>query len=128
LVDADHVTFRGRAHFFASAALAMRHVLVDRARRKRRPKHGGGRQRVELESGPAIDAPDGLDILALDEALSRLAEQSPRRAKVVELRYFAGLGNREIAELLGVSDATVERDWQFAKAWLHRELAGDEHG
>ncbi|MFO1050791.1 MAG: ECF-type sigma factor [Planctomycetota bacterium] len=123
LVDQTEVDFRGRNHFFAAAALAMRHVLVDHARARKRLKRGGGAQRVELTSDPASPEHEAVDILALDAALKRLAEQSPRRAQVVELRWFGGLTNREVAETLGIGEATVERDWQFSKAWLKRALA-----
>lgn len=128
LVDESDVGFRGRAHFFAAAALAMRHVLVDRARRRARLRHGGNLQRVDLTRDAVAAERDALDLVALDEALTRLQALSPRRAKVVELRYFAGLGNDETAEVLGVSDATVERDWRFAKAWLQRELSEETLG
>ncbi len=128
LVDQTAVSFRGRSHFFAATALAMRHVLVDRARARNRQKRGGGLRKVELTSDPAFDGPDAIDLVALDEALTRLAAVSPRRAQVVELRYFAGLGNRETAEVLDIGEATVERDWQFSKAWLRRALEGDAHG
>src|SRR5690606_9606686 len=116
LVDDDSITFRGRGHFFAAAALAMRHVLVDRARRRARLRHGGGLERVGLDREPMVEDQDHGDVLALAEALRRLAQISPRRAKVVELRWFGGLTGKETAEVLGIADATVERDWAFAKA------------
>ena len=125
LVDQSSVSFRGRNHFFAATALAMRHVLVDRARARARQKRGGGQQRVDLTSDPAVEGPDAVDLVALDDALTKLAAVSARRAQVVELRYFAGLGNREVAEVLGIGEATVERDWQFAKAWLKRAIEGE---
>lgn len=125
LVDQSSVSFRGRNHFFAATALAMRHVLVDRARARARQKRGGGQQRVDLTSDPAIEGPDAVDLVALDDALTKLAAVSARRAQVVELRYFTGLGNREVAEVLGIGEATVERDWQFAKAWLKRAIEGE---
>jgi RNA polymerase sigma factor (TIGR02999 family) len=116
----------GRGHFFAAAAEAMRHILVDNARRKRSAKHGGGRRRVPLEEAePAAPAsPD--DLLALDEALTRLAAEDPEAARVVQLRYFAGLSVEEAAEALGMSRAAAYRHWTFARAWLLEELAGDE--
>ena len=118
--------YAGRGHFFAVAAEAMRHILVDKARRKRREKRGGGRNRIALtEAQPAPpDAAD--DLLALDEALSRLAKEDPEAAGVVQLRYFAGLSVEEAAESLAISRATAYRHWTFARAWLLAELAGDD--
>jgi RNA polymerase sigma factor (TIGR02999 family) len=122
---ADERRWKDRGHFFAAAAQAMRHLLVDNARRKRRDKHGGGRQRVELnESVPAPPAV-GPDLLALDEALTRLAAEDPEAAAVVQLRYFGGLSTEEAAEALGTSRATAYRHWAFARAWLLHELSGD---
>jgi RNA polymerase sigma factor (TIGR02999 family) len=111
-----------RGHFFASAAEAMRHILVDRARRKKRPKHGGGRQRVPLdESMPASEC-GADDLLAIDEALTKLELQDPQAAAVVKLRYFAGLSPDEVAQSLGISRAGVYRHWNFARAWLLQEI------
>ena len=114
----------GRGHFFAAAAEAMRRILVEKARRKRRLRHGGKLQKHSLEDNePAIAPPtDATDLLALDEALGRLEVASPRRARLVTLRYFAGLTLPEAAELLGVSRSTAEADWTYAKAWLKREM------
>ncbi len=113
-----------RAHFFAAAALAMRRILVDQARRRHSAKHGGQRKQVSLD-GAAVVAPEPAeDILALDEALARLEQQNPRQGQIVMLRYFAGLNVHETAEVLSVSAATVKADWSWAKAWLHREIAG----
>jgi RNA polymerase sigma factor (TIGR02999 family) len=118
---ADDNRWNNRSHFFAAAAEAMRHILVDNARRKRRPKHGGDRRRVELDESSAVAvAPD--DLLALDEALTRLAAQDPVKAQLVQLRFFAGLTMPEAARVLGVSLATVERYWTFARLWLYAEL------
>ena len=118
-------SFRDSAHFFAAAAQAMRHVLVDRVRRARRLRRGGGAvAAVELATDLAVTGLGGLDLLALDEALDRLALDHPRCAEVVQLRFFAGLAQREVAAVLGISDATIERDWRFAKAWLHRAIEG----
>jgi RNA polymerase sigma factor (TIGR02999 family) len=113
-----------RGHFFAAAAEAMRRILVERARRKRRLRHGGGRQQQPLEDNePAISSPvDGLDLLALNEALDRLEAASPRRARLVKLRYFAGLSLPEVAAMLGIAQSTAEADWTYAKAWLKREM------
>jgi len=122
LVGADDPRWEGRAHFFAAAAEAMRRVLVERARAKGRLKRGAGHRVASLDSAATIsDEPDP-DVLDLDAALTRLAEQSPRKARVVELLHFAGLQLSEVATLLGVSLATVKSDWSFARAWLHREL------
>ena len=124
----DARRWNDRGHFFAAAAEAMRHILVDNARRKRRVKHGGGRHRVPLDD--AVPAPPASedDLLALDEALTRLAAEDPEAAQVVQLRYFAGLSVEEAAESLGMSRATAYRHWTFARAWLLQELAGDEPG
>jgi RNA polymerase sigma factor (TIGR02999 family) len=116
--------FEHRGHFFAVAAEAMRRILVDRARRKKRLRHGGGFDQQPLEDNePAIESPvDEIDLLALNEALGRLEAASPRRAQLVKLRYFAGLTLPEVAEQLGVSQSTAEADWTYAKAWLKREM------
>ena len=118
------VTWDGRGHFFSAAAEAMRRILIEQARRKQRLRHGGGFRRQPLEGNePAIAPPaDALDLLALDEALDRLEAASPRRARLVKLRYFAGLTLPEVAEMLGVSQSTAEADWTYAKAWLKREM------
>jgi RNA polymerase sigma factor (TIGR02999 family) len=122
---ADERRWKDRGHFFAAAAQAMRHLLVDHARRKRREKHGGGRRHVELgESVPAPSGPER-DLLALDEALNKLAAEDPEAAAVVQLRYFGGLSVEEAAEALGTSRATAYRHWAFARAWLLHELSGD---
>jgi RNA polymerase sigma factor (TIGR02999 family) len=118
--------WNNRNHFFAAAAEAMRHILVDNARRKRRARHGGGRQRVDLDE--QLPAPPGRadDLLALDEALLKLAAEDPEAAAVVQLRYFAGLSVEEAAQALGLSRAGAYRHWTFARAWLLQELHGDE--
>lgn len=128
LCGGEAVTFRGKNHFFAAAALAMRHVLVDRARRRGRKKRGGGDVPQELLTDPAVRAGEQVDLLDLDAALGQLAGVHARAAQVVELRYFAGLNNQEVAAVLEVGDATVERDWKFAKAWLHRALCEGRDG
>ena len=117
--------WESRAHFFGAAARAIRRILIDRARARRRVKRGGGEKPLPLDaaSGVAVDGPD-LDVLALDEALSRLAALDAQKAHVVELRFFGGLGVDETAAALGVSASTVARDWAFAKIWLHREMSG----
>jgi RNA polymerase sigma factor (TIGR02999 family) len=116
--------FDGRGHFFAAAAEAMRRILVEKARRRKRLRHGGDRRREPLaddQLAPAV-AVDPVDLLALSEALDRLEAASPRRAQLVKLRYFAGLTLPEVADLLGVSQSTAEADWTYAKAWLKREM------
>ena len=116
-------TFENRAHFFSAAAEAMRRILVDRARRVAREKHGGGAEHVDL-ADLQIAAPlaDGEELLAVHDALDRLVEHDPRIAQLVKLRYFAGLTFEDTAEVLGVSVRTAKRDWSYARAWLHREI------
>jgi RNA polymerase sigma factor (TIGR02999 family) len=118
--------FNGRDHFFAAAAEAMRRILIDNARRKRRPKHGGDRERLPLdELSLPIDDP-GEDLLALDEALSLLAQEEPIKAELVKLRYFAGLSLEESAACLDISLATAKRYWAVARAWLYAALSDAE--
>jgi RNA polymerase sigma factor (TIGR02999 family) len=115
--------YEHRGHFFAAAAEAMRRILIDHARQKKSVKRGGGRTRAEIEPD-RIDAPErSADLLALDEALTRLAAHDPRKAKLVELHYFAGLSLEQAGKALGVSPATADRDWAYARAWLHCELS-----
>jgi RNA polymerase sigma factor (TIGR02999 family) len=117
--------WNGRGHFFAAAAEAMRRILVEKARRKRRVRHGGGVQRQPLDSiDPAAESIplDAVDLLAVNDALDRFAEAAPRKAELVKLRYFAGLTVPEAAVLLGISLSTAEADWTYAKAWLKREI------
>jgi RNA polymerase sigma factor (TIGR02999 family) len=113
-----------RGHFFAAAAEAMRRILVEKARRKKRLRHAGHLRKEPMEGNePAISAPvDAVDLLALSDALDRLEAASPRRARLVKLRYFAGLTLPEVAQMLGISQSTVEADWTYAKAWLKREM------
>jgi RNA polymerase sigma factor (TIGR02999 family) len=113
-----------RGHFFVAAAEAMRRILVEQARHKRRIKHGGDRQRVDLDSACLITQRPSLDLPALDEALSKLAATEPAKAEVVKLRFFAGLTMPEVAAVLKISLSTAERQWTFAKTWLYAELAG----
>jgi RNA polymerase sigma factor (TIGR02999 family) len=116
--------FDGCGHFFAAAAEAMRRILVETARRKSRIKHGGDHQRVNLEDHdvPAPNRPD--EILALDEALTRLAQEDPAAAQVVQLHFFAGLSIEEVAETIGVARATAYRHWNYARAWLRNTIDG----
>ena len=115
--------WRNRGHFFAAAADAMRHILVDNARRKAAEKHGGDRRRRPLVDVASTDAMSPLELLALDEALVRLAQAYPQHAKLVELQFFAGLTQVESADCLGISVATARRHWVFARAWLFGQLA-----
>jgi RNA polymerase sigma factor (TIGR02999 family) len=121
LVDVEKVQhWQSRGHFFAAAATAMRRLLIDNARRKRSQKRGGGLRRQQLE---AVAAPEpDEDLLALDEALEKLAAQDPLKARLVELRYFAGLTGEQAAEVLGISPTTADRHWAYARAWLRAEV------
>ena len=119
----DEPHWKGRAHFFAAAAEAMRRILVERARRRKRLRHGGGKKRIDLDVACSLVWPPDDHLLALDEALERLAALNPVRAELVKLRFFAGLTMPEAAEALGVSLATAERYWTFARTWLYAELA-----
>jgi RNA polymerase sigma factor (TIGR02999 family) len=114
--------FDSRGHFFAAAAEAMRRILVEQARRKQRVKHGGGRGRVDLDAALSLAESPDEELLALDEALDRLAAEAPQKAEVVKLRFFAGLTMPEVAAALGISLATAERHWTFARTWLYAEL------
>jgi len=126
LIDGQHAQrWTSRKHFYFAAAEAMRHILIDNARRKRRQKHGGGWQRVELDAANVALPPSSDDLLALDEALGKLAAEDAESADIVKLRYFAGLSVEEAAETLGMSRATAYRHWTFARAWLLEELADD---
>jgi RNA polymerase sigma factor (TIGR02999 family) len=122
--EAQHWDSRG--HFFGAAAEAMRRILVDNAYRKKSLKRGGNRKRLDLDDiDPAIQ-PEDDDLLALDEALSRLAEVEPRTAELVKLRYFAGFTNKQAAELLGISPRTADSMWSYARAWLHDRIVADK--
>lgn len=124
LVDQTRAQWRDRAHFFAVAATAMRQILVNHALARRAAKRGGGQWRVVLEDAAAgHPATGGLDVVALDEALKRLAAIDKRKHRIVELRFFAGLSVEEVAEVLAVSKTTVESDWRAARAWLSVQLS-----
>lgn len=123
LVDYTRVRPRDRAHFFAIAAQAMRRILIERARSRRSSKRGSGAQKVALEEAAEVSNQRAADLLALDEALTTLAVIDPRKAQIVELKYFGGMTIEETAEALQVSTPTVERDWHTAKIWLHREVS-----
>jgi RNA polymerase sigma factor (TIGR02999 family) len=113
--------WNSRGHFFCAAAEAMQRILVDNARRKRRPKHGGDRDRVDLEDFPMTDKRAD-QLVSLEEALQKLAAESPEKANLVQLRYFAGLSHQEAANALGISRATADRHWAYAKVFLHSEI------
>jgi RNA polymerase sigma factor (TIGR02999 family) len=126
LVDQSRVEWANRAHFFGICARMMRRILVDHARKEKAIKRGGAIPKVTLDEGLAGGPPEDFDILALHEALEHLSELDPRQARVVELRCFAGATVEETGAALGISPATVKREWATAKAWLHREVtAGD---
>jgi RNA polymerase sigma factor (TIGR02999 family) len=122
LVDVKNIDWQRRAQFFALSAELMRRILVDAARARRSHKRGGGVVKINLDDAPVVAPEPDQFILALHEALQELAKVAPRQAKVVELRYFGGLSEEEAAEVLETSTRTVRRDWQFAKAWLARDL------
>jgi RNA polymerase sigma-70 factor, ECF subfamily len=123
LVDQTRVDWQGRTHFYAVAAGAMRRILIDHARGRRRFKRGGDAQRVTFSEDLPVPAVFDADVIDVHEALERLAAVDERQARIVELRFFAGLGVDEVAEVLGVSKRTVEADWTHAKAWMRRALA-----
>jgi RNA polymerase sigma factor (TIGR02999 family) len=125
LVDQKNVKWQNRAHFFGIAAQLMRRILVDHARGKKRAKRGGSDIRVSLNEATAMAKTQDLDVLAIDEALNRLTEIDEQQGKIVELRFFSGMTVEETAEVLGISTATVKRDWSMARAWLHREISGE---
>ncbi len=122
LIDVTSVDWQHRAHFFAVSAQIMRHILLDRARRRVAAKRGGAAPRVNLHDIPDIGSGRARELIALDDALNAMAKVDPRKARVVELRFFAGLSVEETAEVLKVSSDTVKRDWRLARAWLLAEL------
>jgi len=125
LVDQRDVRWQNRAHFFGIAAQMMRRILVDHARTRTSEKRGGSGRAVSLEEALIVSSERSAEVVALDEALNLLAEMDERKSKVVELRFFGGLSIEETAEVLGVSQGTVMRDWTLAKAWLRREITGE---
>jgi RNA polymerase sigma-70 factor, ECF subfamily len=125
LIDQTRVGWQGRTHFFAVGAQAIRRILVDHARQRKRQKRGGGAQKITLDDSVALAPQREEQVLALDEALEKLTKLDPRQAQVVEMRFFAGMSVEEVADQLGVSKRTVEGDWTMARAWLMRELSRD---
>lgn len=126
LVNQQQVEWQDRAHFFAVASQVMRHLLVDHARERQQIKHGGGAQHLSLDE-VAVIAPDrSAELLALDDALDRLAGFDQQKSRIVELRYFGGLTVEEVAEVLGIASITVKREWARAKLWLYKELQPQE--
>jgi len=126
--DVDAKCWHNRGYFFAAAAEAMRRILVEQARHKGRLKCAGNHQRVDLDSACAVSAPPSLDLLALDEALAKFSAIEPAKAELVKLRYFAGLTMPQAATAIGVSLATAERYWTFARSWLYAEMGGRRPG
>lgn len=128
LVDVEKVQrWDSRGHFFAAAAIAMRRILVEEARRKKRLKHGGERCRVEIDCLQLASDIPSQQLLFLDEAISRLEREDPEKAKVVQLRFFVGMNHEEVAKALGVSEITARRYWRYARAWLRREMGGNNN-
>jgi RNA polymerase sigma factor (TIGR02999 family) len=123
LIDITKVNWQHRAHFFAVSAQIMRHLLIDRARRRVAARRGGTAERINLEELPDLSGDRARELIALEDALNTLAGNDPRKARVVELRFFGGLSVEETAEVLSVSPETVMRDWKFARSWLHAELS-----
>jgi RNA polymerase sigma factor (TIGR02999 family) len=122
LVGTENPQFEGRGHFFAAAAEAMRRILIDRARQKLSLKRGAGAARVNLEDLEVASAADDDTLLAVDEALTKLAREDPDSAEFIKLRFFAGMTNAEAAQALGIAERTARRHWSFARAWLFREI------
>jgi RNA polymerase sigma factor (TIGR02999 family) len=122
LVPAEGRGFQNRAHFFAAAAEAMRRILVDRARRRQRLKHGGGQVRIDLSQVDVAPASDDETILAVNDALDRLMTRDQEAAELIRLRFFGGLSNVEAARMLGLAERTAKRTWAYARAWLYEEL------
>jgi RNA polymerase sigma factor (TIGR02999 family) len=128
LIDVSNVDWQHRAHFFAVSAQVMRHILLDRARRRVAAKRGGAAVRVNLDEVADIGSGEARELIALDDALNALAKVDPRKARIIEMRFFAGLTVEETAEVLQVSSDTVKRDWRLARSWLLAELGDPRHG
>lgn len=126
LLGDEQARWDNRGHFFAAAAEAMRRILVEVARRKGRIKHGGGRQRQELDEADHIELPADIDLVALDEALEKFSREDSIKAQLVKLRYFTGLTVEQAGEILDISRATADRYWQYARAWLYHEISKGE--
>jgi len=126
MVDQKGMQWQNRAHFFAVAAQMIRRILVDHARTHNAEKRGGGALKLELDEAIGVPQRRDLNLVALDDAMNTLAEMDPQQGRIVELRFFGGLSIEETAEVLGISPATVKRDWAVAKAWLYRDLSGRE--
>lgn len=124
LAGQKRVNWQNRTHFYAIAAQCMRRVLMDYAKARGRVKRGGGAQQVELADAMLMSSAQSEELLALDAALKKLAAEDERKCKVIEMRYFGGYSVEEIAEILNVSETTIERDWRLARAWLRREIGG----
>jgi RNA polymerase sigma factor (TIGR02999 family) len=122
LIGNQEAQFVGRAHFFAAAAEAMRHILIDSARRKRAMRHGGGQVRVDIQNLEIAAPADDDELLAIHEVLDKLATEEPQKAELTKLRYFVGMTFEEAAEVLGISVATAKRHWAYARAWLYEEI------
>lgn len=124
LIDVTSVNWQHRAHFFAVSAQIMRHILLDRARRRLAAKRGGAAERINLDELPDLSGNRARELVALEDALNTLAANDARKARVVELRFYGGLSVEETAEVLAISPETVMRDWKFARSWLHAQLGG----
>ncbi len=125
MIDQKNVHWENRAHFFSISARIMRRILIDHARKHQYAKRGGGAKKVSLDETAIVAKERAAELLMLDEALMTLEERDPRRSQVVELRFFGGLSNEEIASVLKISPNTVTRDWNMARAWLYKELSGN---
>jgi RNA polymerase sigma factor (TIGR02999 family) len=118
--------FAGRAHFFAAAAEAMRHILIDSARRKKALRHGGGQMRVDIQNLEVAALADDDELLAIHDVLDKLAAEEPEKAELTKLRYFVGMTFEEAAEVMGISVATAKRHWAYARAWLYQKIQGNK--
>ncbi len=126
LLGNEEARFAGRAHFFAAAAEAMRHILIDSARRKQAVRHGGGQARVDIQDVQIAAPADEEELLAVHEVLDKLAAEDPQKAELTKLRFFVGMTFEEAAEVLGISVATAKRHWSYARAWLYEEIQANK--